>query len=246
MNIKEMREKLQKTAPEGRRETYVGRTVRFFSIYLTKILSKTNLTPNKITIVSVVIFFGGMTLFAFNDYRFNLLGTFLVYLSIIFDACDGEIARLKGNKSGAGGYVEPVSHDVQYSFMFFPLSYGAYLATGELLIIYVALLAAMFKLLRRFIEIRFALSGLFRTEENSRQSTQSRDVIKIKRCKLFLLNFYKLIDRNIFSSVGLPVPLLFFSLLDRIDLFIWFFAVGFFVIFLAHFVKQLFYINNLG
>lgn len=236
LSIKVLRERLQHTAPEGGNETFVGRTVRFFSIHLTRILSRTNLTPNQITVISVLVFLSGVSIFLFGSYGLNLLGVFLVYLSIVFDACDGEIARLKGNKSGIGGvYVEPLSHDIQYGLMFIPLSLAVYLQTGSVLIVYAGFIATVAKLLYRFLLIRFEY--VTKVSYGEGEST-SKDTHLIS----FPHKVYKFFNRNVFSSVGLVIPLLIFSLINRIDLFILLFAAGFTLIFLANFMYQMRYI----
>ncbi|OHA15167.1 MAG: hypothetical protein A3G52_03495 [Candidatus Taylorbacteria bacterium RIFCSPLOWO2_12_FULL_43_20] len=237
LSIKELRHKLQRTAPEGASETYVGKSVRFFSIYLTKAVSATRATPNQITFLGVLIFLSGVSVFLFRSYALNFLGVALIYVSIIFDAADGEVARLKGNQSGIGGsYVEPLSHDFQYALMFIPLTLSVYISTSEVVIVYVGFAATVFKLLHRFLTIRF--EHVFMMKNGT-----SRDAIGSDEKYISLPHkIYKFFNRNIFSSVGLPIPLLVFVILDRVDLFIWFFAIGFFVIFAANFAYQMKYI----
>lgn len=229
----QLRARLQGTAPEGDNETYVGQTVRFFSIYFTRIFAKTSLTPNQLTVLSVLVFFAGLCVFMFRSYTLNFLGLFLVYFSIIIDACDGEIARLKGNKSGIGGiYVEPLSHDIQYGLMFIPLTLAVYLGTGDATIIYVGYAATVLKLLYRFLLIRFEPVLAIKTGNTGVAPKGDRYVSLPHK-------IYKFFNRNIFSSVGLIIPLLIFCILDRVDLFIWLFALGFLAIFLANFLYQI-------
>lgn len=242
--IKEYRANLQKTAPEGEHETLTGKTIRFFSIFLTKILAYTRLTPNIITIISVFIFFSGMSLFIFNSYPLHILGVFLVYLSIVFDATDGEIARLKGNKSGVGDlYTEPVSHDIQYGLMFIPLTLGEYLIHGSIMIVYIGFLGAIFKLLTRFLIIRFEVVKQ-NTEYN--KSTNSNLPSDRYQKKSLVRKTYHFLNRQILSSVGMVFPLLIFVLLDRIDFFIYFYSFGFFLIFSLHFTNQIRYIYSIS
>lgn len=240
-SVKDWRQQLQLTAPEGGHETYVGRTIRFWSIYLTMVLARTPLTPNKITVISVLIFLGGVTLFVFNDYWLNITGVGLVYLSIIFDASDGEIARLKGNKSKAGPYVEPVSHDIQYGLLFIPLTIGLYRSGLGITIIYVGFLATIFKLWIRFLESRFL--G-FKEYLGLEIKTSSAPVASSLR-KLWSKRLYFFVNRNIFSSVGMVTPLLVCALFNRLDIFVWLFMTGFGLLFLVQFSQQARYISRL-
>jgi len=49
---------------------------------------------------------------------------------------------------------------------------------------------------------------------------------------------YWVINRNIFSSVGMVIPLLVFTYFGRIDLFIWAYAAGFLGMFVMRFIKE--------
>src|SRR3989344_995137 len=156
MTIKELRLKAQNSSPEAGRETYVGKTVRFFSIYLTSFWLRTSVTPNQITFLSVVVCLTGAGLFATGSFAWEIVGCFLIYFSVVLDACDGEIARLKGNKSGVGSfYTEPVSHDIQYGLMFLPMGYGLYLGGFPGWIIAISAIATISKLMHRFLVVRF-------------------------------------------------------------------------------------------
>ena len=242
MSTREWRQKLQASAPEGGHETYVGRTVRFWLIYLTRVLARTPLTPNQITVISVLIFISGISLFIFNDYWFNLAGVALIYFSIIFDACDGEIARLKGNKTRAGAYVEPVSHDIQYGLLFIPLTIGLCRAGYGASIIYVGYFATIFKLWIRFLEFRFlGLKQYLGLEPAMSSAGASRP--QVRQTWRRRLSFF--INRNIFSSVGMVFPLLLCALFNRLDVFVWLFMAGFCFIFSFHFVRQVLYVSGL-
>jgi len=244
LTIKELRAKVQKTAPEGERETYSGKTIRFFSIFVTRFLARTPITPNQITVVSVLIFLAGVSYFVIPGYAAPVVGAVLVYISIIFDACDGEIARLKGNKSGVGDiYTEPVSHDIQYALMFIPLSLGAYMRTGSVIIIYVGFAAAVAKLMTRFLIMRFDVMQSILRERRGEMAPQ-RSVSPVP--KNIFKQVYHFFNRNIFSSVGLVFPLLLFAVIDHVDLFLWLYAAGFFLFFVSHFVRQVLHVSRLS
>lgn len=247
MTIKQLREKCQSTAPEAGRDPVVGLTIRFFSIYVTKLLIRTSITANQVTVVSVGFFMLGMSLFAFHTYALNFLGAFLVYFSIVLDGCDGEIARLKGNKSGVGGiYTEPVSHDIQYGFMFFPISLGVFLATGNPLYIYVGFVAVVAKLLNRFLIVRFDQVQLYRKLAENPGWAPTKQFIHFEKNAPWYHKLYRFLNRNFFGSVGLMIPLVLFSILNRMDIFLWCFCVFFVGSFGMHFLKQVMYVSNLS
>lgn len=240
LSIKELRHQAQSSAPEAGRDPYVGLTIRFFSIYITKFLLRTKISANQVTIISVLFFLAGATLFIFNIYWLYFLGCFLIYFSVVLDGCDGEIARLKVQKRRVGGiYTEPVSHDVQYALMFIPLTISAYLMGNSVLIIYIGFVATISKLLFRFIDVRFAKLVFFRKLDiNPAVMQGNAHLVEFKRDVSLLHRLYRFLNRNIFSSVGLVVPLLIASLFNRIDLFIWLFAAFFGFAFLIKFLGQ--------
>ena len=114
--------------------------------------------------ISVFVFFSGLSLFIFQIRLVDFLGVFLVYFSSVLDACDGEVARFRRVQfperpvSHVGAlYVEPVSHDVQYGLMFLPLGYAGFLASGSIWPLAFGVVAGTFKLLARLLEHRYWL-----------------------------------------------------------------------------------------
>jgi hypothetical protein len=248
LSIAELRARSQPSAPEGGRETYVGQTIRFFSIFVTKLLLHTRLTPNLITVIGVSIFLIGISLFVVQNMYVQLGGIFLIYFSIVLDACDGEIARLRGNPSGVGGlYTEPVSHDIQYSYMFMPIAVGLYLGGYPEWILLAGWLTATAKLLQRFLIARFDNVRLFE-QKNARSESDGEGDIRISMDPnvSFPHKVYRFLNRNIFSSVGLIIPLTFCTLIQRLDLFIFSFGIFFSCFTILHFLRQAFHVRGMS
>lgn len=236
MNIKELRTICQASAPDPARESFVGkRLVRFFSIYITALLIKTKLTPNHITTLSVLVFFAGISLFIFNNYILNLAGAFIIFLSLVFDGCDGEVARYKKTGGITGTlYVEPISHDVQYGLMFIPIGLGLFLNGYPWFYLLLAASASINKLLYRLLEIRFwYLTSYKISTEKLEEQKQSHNLMP-----QYLKLFYW-VNKNFFSSTGVFLVILICSVINRIDLYIWFYAIGFALLWILLFGKQI-------
>jgi len=243
INIRDLRERLQKTAPEGDRETFVARTIRFFSIYVTRLLIPTPITPNMITVISVLVYLAGISMFIFSGLREQLIGVGLVYGSIILDACDGEVARWRKNTGFVGSaFVEPFSHDVQYAFLLAPLAIGVYIATQDITILAVGFAGTLAKLLTRFLQVR--MDGLMSLQTSEQLSAMPSNA-KPKR-ESFIRWLYWIVNRNIFSSVGMVLPLLVFTLIGRIDIFVWMYAIGFLGILVLQSGKKVALINRVN
>lgn len=241
--ISELRVRAQGRAPEAGRDPYVGMTIRFFSIYLTKAFLRARTTPLQVTVASVILFLAGIALFAWNQLTLSLCGIALIYVSTLLDGCNGELARLLHYRPEVGSrYIEPVSHDIQYGLMFIPLAIGAYAATGSVLVIYVAFIATVSKLLNRFFIMRY--DYVLATEQKN-VDTEGEAVIRYNPNVGFLHKAYRYVNRNFFSSVGLIVPLLVCTLFGRVDIFIWLFAAVYSAFALAHFYKEFNHIRSI-
>lgn len=108
---------------------------RKISTKITKILVKTRITPNQL---SILVFILSLTAAGFfihmSEYYYLLIGGILVQLSSILDGCDGEVARLKFMKTNRGGFIDSVLDRYADSLIIFGLCYGYWLVTGNSLI----------------------------------------------------------------------------------------------------------------
>lgn len=245
--ISELRTRCQTNAPEAGRDPLLGHTIRFFSIYFTKyVFLPLRLTPNQITVISVLVFFFGLGMYLFNDIRVQILGSFLIWFSVVLDGCDGEMARLKGNPSKAGSiYTEPVSHDIMYAVLFVPISVNLWLGGFPEWILLVGWLAATTKLLQRLLLVRF---DKVRKQQQSAQATDTEGdpALDFNPNVSLPHKFYRFVNRNFFSSVGLVLPLTFAAVLQHLEWFLYSFAIFFCTTTALHFISQVRYITALS
>ncbi|HOL17489.1 MAG TPA: sugar phosphate nucleotidyltransferase [Bacillota bacterium] len=78
---------------------------RRFSLRITRYLARTGITPNQVTVISFLIAVAAAFCFALGK---NICGGLLAQLSSIIDGVDGEIARLKFQKSNYGGFIDSI------------------------------------------------------------------------------------------------------------------------------------------
>ena len=158
--IKELRKICQGSAesPSLLSQSLMGKFNRVFSIYLTWIFIHLPFTPNQITIFGTALYLLGAGLFLKHDFVWNLAGVLLIIFSFLVDAVDGELARYRKMVTGGGVggvYVEPVSHDVQYGWVFLPVALGQYWETNSILPMIFGFAATSGKLLFRLLEFRY-------------------------------------------------------------------------------------------
>jgi len=92
---------------------------RHISLFLTRRLAKTTVTPNQITALVFLIGIGaGPAIFFIGGYAGFLAGGFLYYFSAILDGCDGEISRLKFMGTPLGAWLDTLTDDlIGFSFV---------------------------------------------------------------------------------------------------------------------------------
>jgi phosphatidylglycerophosphate synthase len=126
-SIQELREMLQKekVAPQGwRRPLGYYALQRFPSIYITRFLLPTPLTPNQITVIGFFIGLIGCVFVLQWAWHLKLIGIGLLYLNVLFDKVDGELARYKKIYSLKGIYLDYVNHFLIPPLFLLALTFG--------------------------------------------------------------------------------------------------------------------------
>lgn len=123
--------------------------MRRVSVFVSYFLSRTNFHPNMITLFSILSGGFGAGAFAIGRYAMGALG---IFLWMLFDCADGEVARLTGKMSSIGKILEPLNSDIQYMILLPSLSIGLYRA-GVIAVhwVYLAFFAAgLYNIARKF------------------------------------------------------------------------------------------------
>ncbi len=125
-SIRELREKLQKEKLEGRERPWgYRRFQRGPSIFITRILLATIITPNQITLLSLASgLAGSLALLLSLAWQWKLAGMALLYLHLLLDRVDGEVARYKQIYSLEGIYLDEINHALIPPLFFFSLAWG--------------------------------------------------------------------------------------------------------------------------
>lgn len=75
---------------------------------------KIGVTPNAITIASIVLGLGAAVAFYYNNFWINLAGVLLLMWADAFDSADGQLARLTHNYSRLGRILDGLSGDIWF------------------------------------------------------------------------------------------------------------------------------------
>ena len=101
-----------------------ARMNRRISIPISRQLIKLPITPNMVSLFTLLVGFASGLLFASGGYWNMLAGAVLSVWASILDGCDGEVARLKLLESSFGCWLETICDYLYYLFIFAGMAIG--------------------------------------------------------------------------------------------------------------------------
>jgi len=126
-SFQELRDRLQgeKVAPKGWKRPWGYITFqRGPSIYITWLLAHTPIQPDHVTKFGLFLgLLGCFFVFQFETY-YKLIGIFLLYMYLVLDRVDGELARFKKIYSLRGIYWDHIGHLILPPLFWFGLVFG--------------------------------------------------------------------------------------------------------------------------
>ena len=96
------------------------------SFLVSRIFMKTKITPNQITILSIISGVLAIMLFLFGGFVGVFMGGILLQLSYILDCADGQVARLKNMQSDFGGTLDFISDLAVEMPLYFAITFTLY------------------------------------------------------------------------------------------------------------------------
>ena len=149
---------------------------RPISLRISKILLKTGITPNQISVMSFMIGLAGASLFFFGEYFYLVLGGILVHIHSIVDGCDGEVARLKLRQTKYGGWLDSVLDRYVDAAIILGLVYGYWSINGDITIWIIGFFALIGSFLNSYTSDKY--DSIFRNEDMTKRSKfrMGRDV----------------------------------------------------------------------
>lgn len=98
----------------------------------------TRITPNQLTWGAFLLGLGSAACFALGDWQWLVLGGVIYHLSFILDCMDGKLARLTGQGSVFGAWLDFVFDRIRVAVCAVALMAGQYERTGDSLYIWLA------------------------------------------------------------------------------------------------------------
>ncbi|GAA2628382.1 CDP-alcohol phosphatidyltransferase family protein [Streptomyces vastus] len=100
---------------------------------------RTKITPNQITWGAFLLGLASAACFALGDWRWLIAGALVYHLSFIFDCMDGKLARLTGQGSVFGAWLDFVFDRIRVMVCGIALMAGQYQRTDDTVYIWLAL-----------------------------------------------------------------------------------------------------------
>lgn len=125
-------------AHDGFYSTFV---VRKLSKPLTALSVQLGLSPNVITIISLIIALASAVLFATGTYALIVIAAVALQLSLIVDCVDGEVARATGRFSKVGAWLDASTDRVKEFAVYIGLAIGAWRLGTDAWVLVAAMIA---------------------------------------------------------------------------------------------------------
>ena len=113
-----------------------------FSIPIVRMLYRTRVEPNQVTLASLIVAFVACYFFSRGGTGTFLLGAVLLEFYYVLDCVDGQLARVKESKSREGAFLDCLLNYIVHPAVLFCIGLGHYVLTGEVLFVVVGAVAA--------------------------------------------------------------------------------------------------------
>jgi len=105
------------------------------------VLAYTRLTPNQITILSLMVGLGSAAAFASTSPLVVLFGLLAFHVHVLLDYVDGEVARCRGETSVAGAYLDLITDRITFPLLVFCSGLAVYQQLGSADVLIVGFIA---------------------------------------------------------------------------------------------------------
>lgn len=101
--------------------------------FLIKHLIKTPVTPNQVSLLTLLSFLIAAFLFSFGKYNYDIIAGLFVLAALVLDQCDGGIARLKFKTSRYGEWLDDMFDTIGFYSVILGATIGLYIRTYDIL-----------------------------------------------------------------------------------------------------------------
>jgi len=115
--------------------------IRKISGFITGFLVRTPVTPNQVTVISLILGLIAAVIFSFGGHTHTITAGLIFFLCIVFDQCDGEVARIKNMETEFGRSFDIIVDSIVSAAIVARITFALYKASGSGFHIIIGLLA---------------------------------------------------------------------------------------------------------
>ncbi|MHC4139615.1 MAG: CDP-alcohol phosphatidyltransferase family protein [Planctomycetota bacterium] len=115
--------------------------IRKISGFITGFLVRTPVTPNQVTAISLILGLIAAVIFSFGGHTHTITAGLIFFLCIVFDQCDGEVARIKNMETEFGRSFDIIVDSIVSAAIVAGITFALYKASGSGFHIIIGLLA---------------------------------------------------------------------------------------------------------
>jgi len=115
--------------------------IRKISGFISGFLSRTPVTPNQVTIISLILGIISGVFFSLGEHTYTITAGLLYFLSTVFDQCDGEVARLKKMETEFGRKLDIIVDTIANAAVVAGITFALYKTNGSGFVIIIGILA---------------------------------------------------------------------------------------------------------
>jgi phosphatidylglycerophosphate synthase len=115
--------------------------IRKISGFITGFLVRTPVTPNQVTVISLIYGLIAAVIFSFGGHTHTITAGLIFFLCIVFDQCDGEVARIKNMETEFGRSFDIIVDSIVSAAIVAGITFALYKASGSGFHIIIGLLA---------------------------------------------------------------------------------------------------------
>lgn len=228
--IREISQPLSVTGRSNAEHWVADLYLRRISPYLTRLLLKTPITANGVTYLMILTGVSISAALLIPGYKGILLALFLSQLQMLWDCCDGEIARWKNTQSPKGVFLDRVGHYLTESLI--PVAFALRLAgwpnTDQIdwklpfLGALISILILLNKGFNDIVHVSRAFAGLEKLADSKDNRSATKSWLKVAKAP-----FKVIAVQRLFHSVEMAIVIAIFG--DNENLITWGFYLALFV-----------------
>lgn len=202
----------QSCSHEGYLNIYVYRRL---SIYLAVIAAKLSMTPNQLTLWSLIFSVIAAGMFAFENMAVVLLALIPFHIGKILDCADGQLASLTNQRSALGAFLDPFFDRIVDIAILLGLTIGYIARGGSGLAFYLVLALIFVQFINAYLD-KYAAAD--EQALDSLRSTTSRFSPKVRRLMKWDGGFTGLITTLAVLADAAPVLVLVFLAISALTI----------------------------